>query len=132
MSRYPGKKLPPGWVYIPSRRDVRKSLTDLPAEIQLDLAGTGHFLSPLDSFMFGLLDRRVVEAAWCFELRLWGAPEAVVGAARDDLARAAVHAIRRWVADCLTIPPADELEPSQKGLWFRTGPDGVTPEFHAF
>lgn len=129
MSRYPGKKLPPHWVYTPSPREVRELLSELVADVRrVEFAGTGGGPSSTGLLLLGYLERRVVDGAWCFYLRLWGVPESAVGDRRADVARAAVHAIRRSVTECLAVPPADVIKPTQLLLWFRASRDGVTPE----
>jgi hypothetical protein len=129
VSRYPGKKLPPHWVYTPSPREVRGLLRDLAADVRrVDFDGTGRGPNPVGGLLLGYLERRVVVGAWCFYLRLWGVPESAVGERRVELARAAVHAIRCSVAECLAVPATDVIKPTQLLLWFLAGADGVTPE----
>lgn len=124
MSRFPGKKLPPHWVYVPSRREVRGLLRDLAADVRrVEFDGTGS--GPSSGLLLGYLERRVASGAWCFYLRLWGAPESAVGERRDELARAALGAIAQSVAECLASPPAEVVKPTQLLVWFAAGADGV-------
>jgi hypothetical protein len=84
--RFPGKKLPPHWVYVPSRREVRTLLLRLAADVrQVEFDGTGSGPSTV-GLLLGYLERRVVGGSWCFYLRLWGVPKSVVEVQRDDLA----------------------------------------------
>ena len=129
MSRYPGKKLPPHWVYVPSPREVRRSLGELAADVRrVEFDGTGSGPNPVGRLLLGYLERRVVDGAWCFYLRLWGVPESAVSDRRDELSRAAVHAIRRSVAECLAVPAIDVIKPTQLLLFFLTGSNGVASE----
>lgn len=129
MSRYPGKKLPPHWVYIPSPREVRESLGDLAADVRrVEFAGTGSGPNAAGRLLLGYLERRVVDGAWGFYLRLWGVPESAAGDRRADLARAAINAIGRSAAECLAVPAAEAIKPTQLLLWFQVGSGGVTPE----
>lgn len=129
MSRYPGKKLPPHWVYIPSPREVRELLGELAANVlRVEFDGTGGGPTTYGAFLLGYLERRVVDGAWCFYLSLRGVPESTAGDRRAELARAAINAIRRSVAECLAVPATEEIKPTQLLLWFRVGSDGVTPE----
>ncbi len=79
MSRFPGKKLPPHWLYVPSRREARDLLRQLGVDVRrVELDGPGSGTGPV-GLLLGYLERRVAEGRWCFLLRLWGAPEAAVG-----------------------------------------------------
>jgi len=60
-----------------------------------------------------------------FYLRLWGVPESAVGEHRDELATAALEAIKRLVTDTLTSPAAETVKPSQLMLRFSVTADGV-------
>lgn len=131
VSRYPGKKLPPHWVYIPSPREVRKLLNEFADNVtRLECAGTGSEISQTGLIRLGYLERRVVEGAWCFNVRLDGAPESAVINRYDELSRAAILAIRRSISECLMIPPTDLIKPTHLNLWFRIGLDGVRSECH--
>lgn len=125
MSRFSGKKLPPHWVYVPSRREVRNLLRDLGADVRrVEFGGTGSGPSSV-GLLLGYLERRVAAGRWCFFLRLWGAPESALGGHRDELARAVLEAIRQSVADCLTHPPAEVIKPTQLLLRFAVDEDRV-------
>jgi hypothetical protein len=129
VSRYPGKKLPPHWVYAPSPREVRGLLSDLATDAwRVEFGGTGRGPDPVGGLLLGYLERGVVDGAWRFYLRLRGVPESAAGDRRDELGRAAVHAIRQSVAECLAVPATDAIRPTQLLLWFRIGADCVTPE----
>lgn len=128
MARLSGKKLPPHWVYVPSRREIRDLLRLAPGDVRrVDFDGTGSGLSPV-GLLLGYLERRVVDSEWCFYLRLWGVPESAVGERRGDLAVEAVHAIRQSIADCLATPSAAVVKPTQLLLWFAVGTDGIVPK----
>jgi hypothetical protein len=125
VSRFPGKKLPPHWVYVPSRREVRDLLRDWPADVRcVDFDGTGSGASSV-GLLLGYLERRVADGRWCFYLRLWGAPESAVGERRAELAQAALGTIRQSVAECLACPAAEVTRPTQLLLRFAVEADGV-------
>jgi hypothetical protein len=125
VSRFPGKKLPPHWVYVPSRRQVRDLLRSLAADVRrVEFDGTGSGPSSV-GLLLGYLERRVADGGWCFYLRLWGVPEAAVGERRTELARAALEAIAQSVAECLASPPAETAKPTQLLLRFAVEADGV-------
>jgi hypothetical protein len=125
VSRVFGKKLPPHWVYVPSRRQVRGLLRDLAADVRcVEFAGTGWHARAI-GLRLGYLERRVADGAWCLYLRLWGVPESAVAERRDELARAALQAVRRSVAECLAAPAATVIRPTQLHLLFRVGTDGI-------
>ena len=128
MSRYPGKKLPPHWIYVPSPREARGLLKGLAADVRrVEFDGTGSGPNPAGRLLLGYLERRVVDGAWCFYLRLCGVPESAAGERRDELARAVIHAIRHSVAEYLAIPATGVIKPTQLLLWFVAGAEGVTP-----
>ena len=127
MSRFPGKKLPSGWVYVPSWREVRGLVNHSPGDFrQVEFIGTG--LRPSsDRLLLGYLERRVVDGVWCFCLRLKGVPESAVGTHRSELASTALAAIEGSVAECLARPPTDVIKPTELRLWFTVGAEGVVP-----
>ncbi|WP_435018188.1 hypothetical protein TA3x_000134 [Tundrisphaera sp. TA3] len=128
MSRFPGKKLPPHWVYLPSRRQVRDLLRGLDADVRrVDFAGTGSGPSSV-GLLIGYLERRVADGGWCFYLRLWGVPESSVEGRSEELALAALLSIEDSVAECLAIPATDVVKPTQLHLWFKIDAEGVIPE----
>lgn len=127
MSRFPGKKLPPHWAYVPSWRQLRELMRRSPGDFRrVELDGTGSGPSPA-GLLLGYLERRVAGGAWCFYLRLWGAPESAVGSHRADLASAAIWAIEQSVSDCLASPPSEVARPTQLLLRFAVGEGGVVP-----
>lgn len=148
MSRYPGKKLPPHWVYIPSRREVSELLKAMVADVRrVDLDGTGFGARPKRftdarrtrhgengdvghavSLLLGYVEHRVVEGAWCFYLRLWGVPESAVEGHRDELASASIHAIKQSIEGCLALPASETVKPTQLLLRFELGSAGTIPE----
>lgn len=128
MSRFPGKKLPPHWLYVPSRREVRDLVRRSPGDFRhVEFAGTGNGPSSV-GLLLGYLERRVAGGAWCFYLRLSGVPEAAVGDHRAELASAVLAAIEGSVAECLASPPAEVTKPTQLLLWFAVKADGVVPK----
>jgi hypothetical protein len=128
VSRFPGKKLPPRWVYVPSRREARELVRRSPGDFRrVAFDGTGSGPSSV-GLLLGYLERRVADGAWCFYLRLWGVPESAVGDHRAELASAALGAIEGSVAECLASPAAEVTKPSQLLLWFAVGADGVVPK----
>src|SRR5262245_53103324 len=61
VSRFAGKKLPPHWVYVPSRRQVRELLRGLAADFRrVEFGGTGRGAG-LVGLLLGYLERRVVD-----------------------------------------------------------------------
>jgi hypothetical protein len=128
VSRFPGKKLPPGWVYVPSRRAVRELVQRSPGDFRrVEFDGTGSGRGSV-GLLLGYLECRVADGAWCFYLRLWGAPESAISEHRDELAAAARSAIEETVTACLACPPAGVTKPTQLLLRFAVGKDGVVPK----
>jgi hypothetical protein len=127
VSRFRGKKLPPHWLYIPSRREVRELLRRSSGDFRrAEFDGTGSGPSSV-GLLLGYLERRVAGGAWCFYLRLWGVPESAVGGHRDELASATLGAIEQSVTECLASPPAEVAKPTQLLLRFAVGADGIVP-----
>ncbi|MCE5269648.1 MAG: hypothetical protein LLG00_17360 [Planctomycetaceae bacterium] len=125
MSRFPGKRLPPHWVYIPSRREIRDLLRTLNADYRrVEFGGTGSCPNSV-SLLLGYVQTHVVDGAWRFYLRLWGVPEAVVNNYRDELAHAALDAIGRSTKDCLASRPTDVSKSTQTLLRFGIQADGI-------
>jgi hypothetical protein len=130
VSLFPGKKLPPHWVYVPSRKEVRDLLSGLVADVRrVEFGGRGFGPSRV-GLRLGYLEHRVVDGAWCFYLRLCGLPQSAVQGRRSELAQAALHDLSQSVARCLAVPAASVVEPSQLHLLYEVGPDGVIPKCH--
>ena len=114
-------------MYVPSWREVRDLLRGSAADVRrVEYAGTGWGPSPV-GLRLGYLERRGAVGAWCFYLRLWGVPESAVDGWRDELARAALHALGQSQAECLARPASDGVKPTQLHLLFEVGADGVIP-----
>ncbi len=126
MSRFPGKKLPPHWVYVPSRREVRDLLRGLGANVRgVKFDGTGGGLSSFGTLLLGYLERRVADEGWCFFLRLSGVPKSALGNRHAELSCAALEAIRQSVSECLMLPPAEVTKPTRLLLFFSFEAEGV-------
>jgi hypothetical protein len=127
VAQFLAKKLPPHWVYVPSRRQLRNLLSLMPADVRrIDLDGTGRRPGPT-GLLLGYLEQRVIDRAWCFYLRLWGVPTSALGERQDELAAVALGAIRQYMADCLAKPAAEVSRPTQTLLWFALGAGGIQP-----
>jgi hypothetical protein len=128
VARFPGKKLPPRWVYVPTRRQVRNLLRGLAADVRcVEFNGTGRGPSSV-GLLLGYLECRVVDEAWCFYLRLWGVPTSALYDRHDELAQAALRAIGQSVAECLAAPAAVTVKPTQLLLRFEVEAAGVVPK----
>jgi hypothetical protein len=122
------EKLPPHWLFVPSKRQVREVLAELAADVRLvEFYGTGYGRSP-DRLSLGFVESRVVGGRWCFYLHLWGVREAVAGPVRNELAAAALAEIGRYIRGCAGQPPADIVKPAQLYLSFRVEAGEVCPE----
>ncbi len=116
MSRFPGKKLPPHWLYVPSRREIRELVRQSPGDFRwVEFDGPGRGPSPV-GLLLGYLERRVAGGAWGFYLRLWGVPESAINDHRDALASATLEVIEGCVTECLASPPATAAKPMQQLL----------------
>jgi hypothetical protein len=125
MPHFRLKKLPPGWLFVPSKRQLRAVLAETGADVPLvEMAGTGYARLP-DRVSLGFLESRVVEGRWRFYLHLWGIREAAVGTLREELATAALAEIREYIRGCISQQPADIIKPAQLRLSFRISPAGV-------
>jgi hypothetical protein len=125
VPRFIVEKLPPHWLFVPSKRQVRDLLAQLDADVRrVDFYGTGYGRST-DRLSIGFVESRVVEGSWCFYLRLWGVRETVAAPVREDLAAAALVEIARYVRKCVSKPAADVVKPAQLYLSFRVEPSAV-------
>jgi len=121
------EKLPPHWLFVPSKRQVRELLTELGADVRLvEFYGTGYGRSP-DRLSLGFVESRVVDGGWRFYLRLWGVPEAVAGPVREELAAAALAEVGRYIRECAGQAPAAVVKPAQLYLSFRVEAGEVRP-----
>jgi hypothetical protein len=128
MARFVIKKLPPHWVFVPSRRQLRDLLSRLGADVRLvELHGTG-YARTANRLSLGFVEGRVVDGRWGFYVRLWGVREAAVGGLQGEMAKAALAEVGRYIGRCLSQPPVETSKPSQLRLGFRLDPEGITSE----
>jgi hypothetical protein len=121
MPQFVMAKLPPHWVFVPPKRQVRELLARLGATVRLvEFFGTG-FRGSANHLSLGFVESRVVKHAWCFYLRLWGARDADVGERKEDLSQAALASIEHYIQGRLNRPPAEVIKPEQMWLsfWIR-------------
>lgn len=118
MAKVMLRKLPPHWIYVPSRREVRTLLDRLGADVRaVEYHGTAY--RPRATWLhLGLLEARVVEGAWCFYLRFWGLPEALAGPLREGLSDSALGEVQRYIDACLAAWPDGSVKPTQLQLCF--------------
>jgi hypothetical protein len=125
MAKFVFEKLPPHWLFVPSKREVRELLARLGVDVRLvEFYGTGYGRQS-DRLSLGFVESRVVEGGWCFYLHLWGVREAVAGPVQAELAVSASAAIERYIRGCVDQSPADVIKPAQLYLSFRVEPEGV-------
>jgi hypothetical protein len=128
MPRFVLEKLPPHWVFVPSKRQVQELLAELGADVRLvEFYGTG-YRRDTDRVSLGFVESRVVEGSWCFYLRLWGVRDAVADPVREQLAAAALAEVARYIRECAGRPPAEVVKPAQLYLSYRIGPGGLRSE----
>jgi hypothetical protein len=119
MPKFVLEKLPPHWLFVPSKRQVRDLLAGLDADVRrIEFYGTAYGHST-DRLSIGFVESRVIEGSWWFCLRLWGARESVAGPVREELAAAALAEIEGYIRKCVSAPAADVVKPSQLYLSFR-------------
>jgi hypothetical protein len=119
MARFVVKKLPAGWLFVPSQRQVRALVADLGADVRrVELFGTAPGRAA-DRLTLGFIESRVADAGWRFYLRLWGVPEAVAGPVRGQLAAAVLAEAGRFIRGRAGRPPG------QLALAFRLAGGGV-------
>jgi hypothetical protein len=125
MTRFVSKRLPPHWLFVPTKRQLREFLAGLGADVRLvELQGTSA-RGVADWLTLGFVEARVVGGEWCFYLRLWGVRESVVGGQLGDLTQAALAAIDGYIRGCVRQPPATTIKPAQMLLAFRLGAEGI-------
>src|SRR4051794_3621988 len=119
MSKYVLKKLPPHWVFVPSKRQIKELLAELSADVRLvEFSGTGsrHGAGRL---YLGIVESRLVDGKWCFCLRLRGVRQSVIDPVREQLTAAAAAEIERYIRKRDGQPPAEIIKPEQLYLSFR-------------
>ena len=119
MARLVLKKLPPHWLFVPSRRQVRQLAADLGTDVRLvEFFGTSHSTNP-HWISLGFVESRVVDDAWRFYLRLWGVRDAIAGPVQEELAATALAEIGKYVQGCIFQLPTAVNKPTQLSLAFR-------------
>jgi hypothetical protein len=125
MPKFVMEKLPPQWVFVPSKRQVKALLAETGADVQrVECYGTSSGRLPA-RLALGFVESRVVGSGWCFYVRLWGVREAAVESCKNELAQAALAVMERYLRGRISQPPTEVIKPSQLSLSFRLSPEGV-------
>jgi hypothetical protein len=128
MAQFVLEKLPPHWLFVPSKRQVRNLLAELDADVRLvEFYGTAYGHST-DRLSLGLVESRVIEGSWCFYLHIWGVRESVAGPVREEIATAALAEMGRFVSKYVSGQAAGTVKPAQLYLSFRVESGEVRPE----
>jgi hypothetical protein len=131
MAQFVFKKLPPHWLYVPSKRRVRTLLAELDADVRrVEFYGTEYF-PRTDRLSLGFLESRVIEDGWCFYLHLRGVRESVAGPVREELTVTALAEIGQYIRKCISEPAACTIKPAQLVLSFRLESGGVQADCRA-
>jgi hypothetical protein len=131
MAQFVFKKLPPHWLYVPSKRRLRDLLAELDADVRrVEFAGTAYG-DRTDRLSLGFVESRVIEDGWCFYLHLWGLRESVAGPVREELTVTALAEIGLYVKKCISEPAACTIKPAQLVLSFRLESGGVQADCRA-
>ena len=119
MTRFLMRKLPPHWLFVPSKRQLQKVLDRLGADLCVVEFGRTGASESLDRISIGFLEARTVNDRWCFYLRLWGVREALIGPLLKELSVVAADEIEHFIRARLCQPPSADVDPSQFHLVFR-------------
>lgn len=123
------KKLPPRWVYIPTKRQLRDLIEDVDADVRVvefDGIVSVPGKRPDNPYQcLGVVEGRVVDSAWCFFVRLWGIREVTVGTHISTLPELALADIRRFMKSCLRKKPDPMVKPRQMRLSFNINSESV-------
>jgi hypothetical protein len=125
MTQFVLEKLPPHWLFVPSKRQVRNLLAELDADVRrVEFYGTGYG-HITDRLSLGFVESRVIEGRWCFYLHIWGIRESVAEPMRDELTVTALVEIGQYIRKCISEPAAGTIKPAQLYLSFRLESGGV-------
>jgi hypothetical protein len=126
MTKFRIKKIPRGWVFVPTKKQIRELLLSLGADVMLvDFKGTSS-VAKSNWLYFGIVESRVVDSGWCFYIHLWGVRETVVLPVRQELAAATLSEIENYINECKARSPAHVIKPAQLMLAFDVTSDGIT------
>ncbi len=124
------KKLPPGWHYVVSRRQIKEAVADASDRIRvIEFSETGPKPStPTGSCTAGEWDSHFVGPDLCFRLRFYGLPENVLALAADDLTPRIIAGVREFLferAGNVTTPGHG----GRRILFLRIKNDVLVPSF---
>lgn len=116
------KKLPKGWIYGLTPKHVRGMLRELQADFKVvEFCGTRHPVVLRDgpTLLLGQLNCRAGDDAWCFRLRLWGAPADILEPHRQRVHDMLVDAIGSTVASLRSSQVDASLKPRDQELTIK-------------
>lgn len=110
MAKFMIKKLPPHWLYVPSKREMRDLLKRLTAKVRVvDYDGSCYGKKDDTWLSIGFVEARVTEEGWCFFIRLHGLRESVVGPVREQLSQAVLWEMEQHLQRvCATASGGDD------------------------
>lgn len=132
MTTFGYRRPPKHWRYVPTKREIRQLIDDnaFPV-VRVDFSGTSGFPGnrcEKSPYGLGFLEARVVEGEWRFYLDLWSIREHLTEAHGDEIARAALGALKNHMVSCLSRPAAATVKPTQLYLRIAVDEQGVRSE----
>lgn len=126
------KKLPNGWAYLVSIRQIKDFIRQTDADVRIvEFTGTGHKPCKMTQGLYtgAWLDARVDGGQWCYRFRFIGLPEKVLPSDRTELA----ELVLADIADFTSRPSGQPLDttvlPEHRIMFFRFDDGKLSPNF---
>ena len=126
------KKLPNGWAYIVSIRQIKELVRQAEADVRIvEFTGTGGRPCKLTPGLYSgaNLDARVDGGQWCYRFRFHGLPEEVLPSDRGNLA----ELVLADIADFVSRPSGETLDttilPEHRIMFFRFADGRLSHDF---
>ena len=126
------KKLPRGWVYIVSIRQIKEFIRQTEADVRLvEFTGTGRKPCKITQGHYAVanLDARVDGSQWCYRFSFTGLSEKVLPSDRTELAELVLADIAEFTSRPTGQPLDTTVSPEHRIMFFRLDGGKLSPSF---
>jgi hypothetical protein len=126
------KPLPKHWSYLISSGTAKRIVHEMDIDCRLvQYMGTQKKPAKIIDGLYsvGNLDARLIEANWCFRLRLWGLPDQIISSFKEKLGMFIAEDIKSFVLDRKMEFVGSTSFSLDRRFYFRIVDNNFLPEF---